>query len=77
MVFRTGKYAGMTASHVNKVAPWYIKWVRENRPEMLKDHTSKKRMEPQVKKVVERVEPPEDDGSYKIQPNLDFGSEWK
>jgi len=28
MVFRTGKYAGMTASHVNKIAPWYIKWVR-------------------------------------------------
>ena len=34
MRFRTGKYAGMTLEHVRKIAPWYIQWVRENRPEM-------------------------------------------
>jgi hypothetical protein len=41
MRFRTGKYAGMTLDHVKKIAPWYIQWVRENRPEMLKERSVK------------------------------------
>jgi|TARA_B110000908_G_C9949713_1_gene311999 hypothetical protein len=40
--FRTGKYAGLTVDHVKKIAPWYINWVRENRPEMLRDISPKK-----------------------------------
>jgi len=42
MRFRTGKYAGMTLDHVRAIAPWYIQWVRENRPEMLKERTPNK-----------------------------------
>ena len=42
MRFRTGKYAGMTLDHVRAIAPWYIQWVRENRPEMLKERTPSK-----------------------------------
>tara|TARA_R110000737_G_scaffold115154_1_gene148051 strand:- start:193 stop:423 length:231 start_codon:yes stop_codon:yes gene_type:complete len=41
MKFRTGKYAGLTVDHVKKIAPWYIQWVRENRPEMLKERAVK------------------------------------
>jgi hypothetical protein len=72
MRFRTGKYAGMTLEHVRKIAPWYIQWVRENRPEMLKDRSPSRPKAPP-----KRIEPPEDDGKYKIQPNLDFESEYK
>ena len=43
MKFRSGKYAGLTVEHVKSIAPWYIKWVKENRPEMLKDHTYKQK----------------------------------
>lgn len=72
MRFRTGKYAGMTIEHVRKIAPWYIQWVRENRPEMLKERTQKKSKEPS-----KRIEPPEYDSKYKMQPNLDFASEYR
>ena len=41
MKFRSGKYAGLTIEHVKSIAPWYIKWVKENRPEMLKEHIYK------------------------------------
>jgi len=41
MKFRSGKYAGLTVDHVRTIAPWYIKWVKENRPEMLKEHIYK------------------------------------
>ena len=41
MKFRSGKYAGLTVEHVKKIAPWYIQWVRENRPEMLRDRSPK------------------------------------
>jgi hypothetical protein len=69
MRFRTGKYAGMTLEHVRKIAPWYIQWVSENRPEMLRDR--------KPKQPPKRIEPPEDDGKFRIQPNLDFESEYK
>ena len=36
MKFRSGKYAGQDVAHVQQIAPWYINWVRINRPEMLK-----------------------------------------
>jgi hypothetical protein len=49
MKFRSGKYAGLTVEHVKKIAPWYIQWVRENRPEMLKDHSPKTQPKPKAK----------------------------
>jgi hypothetical protein len=42
MKFRSGKYAGQDVAHIQQIAPWYINWVRINRPEMLKERTSKK-----------------------------------
>ena len=49
MVLRSGKYQGYTIEEVTRIAPWYIRWVRENRPEMLRER-------PQRKKVVEVTE---------------------
>ena len=67
MKFRSGKYAGKDIEYVQRVAPWYINWVRVNRPEMLKERTVKKETK---------------DSSYSsysdsawvrsIKPNLDF-----
>ena len=48
MVFRSGKYQGYTIEEVTRIAPWYIRWVRENRPEMLREHTPKKKKVVQV-----------------------------
>ena len=62
MKFRTGKYAGLTVDHVKKIAPWYIQWVRENRPEMLKDRAPKK-TKPVIKPKIK---------STAIKPNYDF-----
>ena len=52
MILRSGKYKGYTIQEVNRIAPWYIRWVQENRPEMLREHTPKKK----VVKVVEDEE---------------------
>ena len=60
MKFRTGKYAGLTIDHVRKIAPWYIQWVRENRPEMLRERSPVK-----SKKYVK---------STAIKPNYEFSS---
>jgi len=40
MNFRSGKYAGLSVAHVQQIAPWYIAWVKENRPEMLQERKS-------------------------------------
>ena len=64
MQFRTGKYAGMTVDQVRRIAPWYIQWVQENRPEMLRDRAPKK-----AKAIVEtkiKVK------SSAMKPNLNF-----
>ena len=71
MKFRSGKYTGYTVEQVRIIAPWYINWIRENRPEMLKERVPKK-----PKPAAKRIEPPEEDGRFKIQPNLDFENEW-
>lgn len=71
MKFRSGKYAGYTLEQVRIIAPWYINWIKINRPEMLKDRASPK---PKIKG--KRIEPPDVDVRYKIQPNLDFETEW-
>ena len=44
MVFRSGKYQGYTIEEVTQIAPWYIRWVKENRPEMLRERTPKKKV---------------------------------
>ena len=73
MIFRTGKYKGKSVDYVRRIAPWYIEWVRENRPEMLKRQAP---TSSPSKNSKELVEPPEEDGKYRIQPNLDIASEW-
>ena len=70
MKFRTGKYAGLTVEHVKKIAPWYIQWVRENRPEMLRDRSPKPQLKPYKKPVY--VDPPDIPKEGAIQPNYDF-----
>jgi len=36
MVLRSGKYKGQSWTDVQQFDPGYIRWIRENRPEMLK-----------------------------------------
>tara|TARA_R110002096_G_scaffold18716_1_gene63511 strand:- start:1239 stop:1496 length:258 start_codon:yes stop_codon:yes gene_type:complete len=60
MKFRTGKYAGLRVDHVRKIAPWYIQWVRENRPEMLRERSP--------------VKPKQHFKSTAIKPNYEFSS---
>ena len=71
MKFRSGKYAGLTVEHVREIAPWYIKWVRENRPEMLRD-SNKPQPKPYKKPVY--VDPPDIPKAGAIKPNYDFGN---
>ena len=54
MILRSGKYQGYTIDEVQRIAPWYIQWVKQNRPEMLKEHTPKK------KKVVKPMDSEDD-----------------
>jgi hypothetical protein len=61
MILRSGKYKGYTLQEVQRIAPWYIQWVHENRPEMLKEPTSKK-------KVVNVIEG--DDFTYNYNKNI-------
>lgn len=61
MILRSGKYKGYTLQEVQRIAPWYIQWVHENRPEMLKEPTSKKK----VVKVIEG-----DDSTYNYNKNI-------
>lgn len=41
MILRSGKYKGQRWTDVQQFDPGYIRWIRENRPEMLKSHTPK------------------------------------
>ena len=65
MVFRSGKYQGYTVEEVTQIAPWYIRWVRENRPEMLRER-------PRRKKVVEVTE----DEEVTRTPKVDVFLSW-
>ena len=49
MILRSGKYKGQSWTDVQQFDPGYIRWIRENRPEMLKFS------KPKVSKVVEEV----------------------
>jgi|SaaInl6LU_22_DNA_1037377.scaffolds.fasta_scaffold127320_1 hypothetical protein len=64
MKIRSGKYEGYTVNEVNQIDPSYIEWVRENRPEMLKERkvttknkvtTSDKNTPTDVKKELPRM----------------------
>jgi len=77
--FRTGKFTGKTYEWVSRFQPWYINWVLENRPEMLKEHNKPKHI-----KDISELEEEDDEGTIKdwqyrksklIQPNLDFFNE--
>jgi len=37
-ILRSGKYKGKSYRWVETYQPWYIRWVLENRPEMLREH---------------------------------------
>jgi hypothetical protein len=42
MILRSGKHKGKKWTDVQTYDPGYIRWVRENRPEMLKSHSKPK-----------------------------------
>ena len=56
MKFRSGKYKGVDVETVKRMAPWYIQWVRENRPEMLR---APKQAQPKPYKKPVYVDPPD------------------
>ena len=51
------------------MAPWYIQWVRENRPEMLR---ATKQPQPKPYKKPVYVDPPDIPKADAIKPNYDF-----
>ena len=59
---RSGKYAGQTLNYVYKKDRRYFNWMVENRPEMLKSHGTK----PKVQKPTYE-EPDETKVDYKIE----------
>ena len=67
MVFRSGKYQGCTIEEVTRIAPWYIRWVRENRPEMLRERPQRK------KKVVQVTEDEEVTRTPKVNVFCSWG----
>lgn len=63
-ILTKGKYAGKSIFEVEKINPSYLKWAKENAPNLLKEDKPKK-----IKPVVEKEEvivP------VALQPNLDF-----
>ena len=64
MILRSGKYKGQSWTDVQQFDPGYIRWIRENRPEMLKFS------QPKLKKVVE-AEEDEYINPYKNLPLID------
>ena len=70
MKFRSGKYAGKDIEYVRRVAPWYINWVKTNRPEMLKERTSKKEPNDTINSMKS-----DNVWARSIKPNLDFDTQ--
>ena len=54
--FRSGKYAGWTLQEVFNMAPGYLNWVYENRPQMLKGAEAKAAPAPKPKPEVAEPE---------------------
>lgn len=70
MVLRSGKYQGYTLESVIMIDPGYIRWVRENRPEMLIE-----RRKPQkIQKVELTEEEIEQKQAYKNLPRESWKS---
>ena len=70
MKFRSGKYAGKDIEYVQRVAPWYIEWVKKNRPEMLKGNDVKTESKNQIPSAYQ-------DSVWlrSLKPNLDFNNQ--
>jgi hypothetical protein len=66
-ILRSGKYQGKTIAWVKKTDNNYLVWVKENRPEMLKELVPK---EPTIRKMI-----PDDVKISAMQPNLNFWNE--
>lgn len=66
MIFRTGKHAGKSLEEVQKIEPGYIRWIKENRPEMLKERKQQTKSET-PKEVIE-----ESGKNYRLPENTDF-----
>ena len=47
VILRSGKYQGYTVGEVWHTDPGYIRWIKENRPEMLRSHAPKAKPVPQ------------------------------
>lgn len=70
-VFRSGKYVGKTVDWVRDNDAWYIVWVEENRPEMLKELKEKPKISSKNNKEIILT-----NTSYNsIQPNMNFWNE--
>ena len=71
-ILRSGKYVGKSLEEIKKLDLSYVRWIEENRPEMLKEHNEKKKP-----KILKRIEPKEDFEIVPsaIQPNLNFFNE--
>lgn len=68
MVFRSGKYQGYTVESVVMIDPGYIRWVRENRPEMLIERKRK------IQKIELSEEEIEQKQAYKNLPRESWKS---
>jgi len=66
MVLRSGKYKGKTLEWVEEFDSNYLDWIKENRPEMLKEKPKPK--------IVKEDELPDSPISA-LKPNLNFDNE--
>jgi len=64
MILRSGKYKGMDLDEVQQYDSQYIRWIKENRPEMLKVNKPKK-----VEMTDEEID---QSTSYKNLPKLSW-----
>ena len=68
MTFRSGKYKGEELAWVQEIDPGYIRWISENRPEMLRG--PKRKSQPKPKKQELTEEEIEQQNLYKTLPKL-------
>jgi hypothetical protein len=69
MVLRSGKHIGKSLVWVEEFDSGYLDWVKINRPEMLKEHST-----PQSSKIKTDAELP-DSPITAIKPNINFDNE--
>jgi hypothetical protein len=66
MILRSGKHTGKTLEEVQRIEPSYINWIKENRPEMLKE-----KKQPTKSETPKEV-PEESRKNYRLPENVDF-----